>query len=678
MPVNISISTDAKNRHISRAEESDKHTALDFLHESWTHTSLSEIFRSASLWKKLFAYLWGYYEYDQMDNINLDGIVHQKFYVANVRNAHVESDSDDNEDDTGLNRDKYLSCDDPMDRALALQEDLSSLNDLFMEKDNSFSWSFARPTTKCQTVGTHDDEAGSSRPKRTRVTETVKEAMLGRVHHNFLLWGTCNRAAKAKYNTNLARLLPKQIYAPCIIDWNVLNTLGCAEAIKEMLKIKIVEMGGQEEIFTSKAWRNAFDIKEHIYTELCHKFYSTYEFDEVVTNEELITKKLIKFKLGGRGPSLTLLQFARRLGLYHSAQICEEGFEVYFQGGLRSDEHFNAREYWLSISSEDKLNLSRSATQTIRSPVLRVLQNMITYGLRQRTIGTIAKWLKRKGVGSQGESMIYCGQFMTRSLDATTIRELIGSNRRLIVEDPTPGVPRVAMPRPSRPTMQDLYEWIGLGHNLFSVGKFCDCDLEVAFRSKTCYVRNLEGDDLLTGDRESNLYTISIPDMADSSPICLMSKASSTKSWLWHHRLSHLNFGTINDLTKHDLVDGLPKFKYGKDHLCSACERGKSKKASHPPKLVPSSHSKLELLHMDLCGSMRVASINGKKYILVIVDDYSRFTWVYFLHSKDETPETIKKFIAQVQLNYDAKIHKIQTDNGTEFKNATLKAHYES
>ncbi|GJY35427.1 retrovirus-related pol polyprotein from transposon TNT 1-94 [Tanacetum coccineum] len=200
---------------------------------------------------------------------------------------------------------------------------------------------------------------------------------------------------------------------------------------------------------------------------------------------------------------------------------------------------------------------------------------------------------------------------------------------------------------------------------------------EVAFHSKTCYVRNLEGDDLLTGDRESNLYTISIPDMAASLPVCLMSKASSTKSWLWHRRLSHINFGTINDLTKHDLVDGLLKFKYGKDHLCSACERGKSKKASHSPKLVPSSHSKLELLHMDLCSPMRVDSINGKKYILVFVDDYSRFTWVYFLHSKDETPEIIKKFIAQVQLNYDAKIHKIRTDNGTEFKNATLKAHYE-
>ncbi|GKE14832.1 retrovirus-related pol polyprotein from transposon TNT 1-94 [Tanacetum coccineum] len=198
-------------------------------------------------------------------------------------------------------------------------------------------------------------------------------------------------------------------------------------------------------------------------------------------------------------------------------------------------------------------------------------------------------------------------------------------------------------------TIYHVYYVEGLGHNLFSVGQFCDGDLEVAFRSKTCYVRNPEGDDLLTGGHESNLYTISISDMAASSPVCLIL----------------------------DLVDGLPKFKYEKDHLCSACERGKIKKASHPLKLILSDHSKLELLHMDLCGPMRVASINGKKYILVIVDNYSRYTWVYFLYSKDETPEIIKKFIAQAQLNYKAKVCKICTNNGTEFKNATLKAHYE-
>nr|GEX72678.1 Gag-Pol polyprotein [Tanacetum cinerariifolium] len=150
-------------------------------------------------------------------------------------------------------------------------------------------------------------------------------------------------------------------------------------------------------------------------------------------------------------------------------------------------------------------------------------------------------------------------------------------------------------------TICHVYYVEGLGHNLFSVGQFCDGDLEVAFRSKTCYVRNLEGDDLLTGGRESNLYTIFISNMAASLPVCLMSKATSTKSWLWHHKISHLNFGTINELTILDLVDGLLKLKYEKDHLCSASERSKSKKASHPPKLVSSDHSKMELLHMDLC-----------------------------------------------------------------------------
>ncbi|GKD49623.1 putative ribonuclease H-like domain-containing protein [Tanacetum coccineum] len=135
--------------------------------------------------------------------------------------------------------------------------------------------------------------------------------------------------------------------------------------------------------------------------------------------------------------------------------------------------------------------------------------------------------------------------------------------------------------------------------------------------------------------------------MAASSPVCLMSKATSTKSWLLHRRFSHLNFGTINHLTKQDLVDGLLKFKYDKDHLCFVCEYGKSKKATLSPNLVSSTHSKLELIHMDLCGPIRVESINGKKYILVIVDDYSRYTWVDFLRTKDEAPEMIKKFISQ-------------------------------
>nr|GFA48939.1 putative ribonuclease H-like domain-containing protein [Tanacetum cinerariifolium] len=101
--------------------------------------------------------------------------------------------------------------------------------------------------------------------------------------------------------------------------------------------------------------------------------------------------------------------------------------------------------------------------------------------------------------------------------------------------------------------------------------------------------------------------------MASVSPICLMARASSTKSWLWHQRLSHLNFDTRNDLARNDLVLGLPKFKYNKEHLCPSCKQGKSKRVSHPPKPVPNSRQRLHLLHMDLCGPMRIASINRKR-----------------------------------------------------------------
>nr|GFD11587.1 hypothetical protein [Tanacetum cinerariifolium] len=118
-------------------------------------------------------------------------------------------------------------------------------------------------------------------------------------------------------------------------------------------------------------------------------------------------------------------------------------------------------------------------------------------------------------------------------------------------------------------------------------------------------------------------------------------RASSTKSWLWHQRLSHLNFDTINDLTKNDLVAGLLKFKYHKEHLYPSCEQGKSKRASRPPKPVPNSRQRLHLLYMDLCEPMRIASINGKRYIL--------------------SPVLI-----------------IRTDNGTEFKNQVLKVYFDS
>ncbi|GJZ80331.1 retrovirus-related pol polyprotein from transposon TNT 1-94 [Tanacetum coccineum] len=222
-----------------------------------------------------------------------------------------------------------------------------------------------------------------------------------------------------------------------------------------------------------------------------------------------------------------------------------------------------------------------------------------------------------------------------------------------------------------------VYYMEGLGHNLFSVGQFCDFDLEIAFRKHSCFVRDINGVDLLKGSRSTNLYTILIGHMMKSSPLCLFSKASNTKSWLWHRRLNHLNFGTINDLVRKDLVRGLPRLKFEKDHLCSACQLRKSKKYSHKPKSKNTNMEVLHTLHMDLCGPMIVQSINGKKYILVIVDDYSRFTWVKFLRSNDETPEFVINFLKQIQVGLNKTVRYIRTDNGTGFVNQVMSKYYE-
>ncbi|GJZ40296.1 retrovirus-related pol polyprotein from transposon TNT 1-94, partial [Tanacetum coccineum] len=191
-------------------------------------------------------------------------------------------------------------------------------------------------------------------------------------------------------------------------------------------------------------------------------------------------------------------------------------------------------------------------------------------------------------------------------------------------------------------TISRVYYMEGLGHNLFFMGQFCNSDLKVSFCKHICFIRDLEGVDLLKGSRGSNLYTLSMENLLLSSPICLLSKALKTKSWIWHRRLSHLNLDYITSLAKHGLVRGLPKLKYQKDYL-----------------------------------PMRIQSINGRKYILVIIDDYSRFTWVKFLRSKDEVLEFMIKFLKMIQVCLNATVRNIKTDIDTEFVNQTLKAYYE-
>nr|GFB15725.1 retrovirus-related Pol polyprotein from transposon TNT 1-94 [Tanacetum cinerariifolium] len=243
----------------------------------------------------------------------------------------------------------------------------------------------------------------------------------------------------------------------------------------------------------------------------------------------------------------------------------------------------------------------------------------------------------------------------TRKPKSQANKSVATPHKKQVASKPTNQKPqsyfRVLYENTRNVTINRVYYVEGLNHNLFLVVQFCDADLEVAFRKSTCFVRDLQGNDLLTGNRRSDLYTIFLQESTSSTPLCLMAKAKPTQAWLWHRRLSHLNFDYINILSKKDIVIVLPKLKYVKDQLCSSCELSKAKRSSFKSKDVPSSKGRLNLLHMDLCGLMRVASINGKKYILVIVDDYSRYTWTLFLRFKDETPEVLKDFLTMIQRN---------------------------
>ncbi|KAJ9536225.1 hypothetical protein OSB04_un000591 [Centaurea solstitialis] len=227
-------------------------------------------------------------------------------------------------------------------------------------------------------------------------------------------------------------------------------------------------------------------------------------------------------------------------------------------------------------------------------------------------------------------------------------------------------------------TIQNVAHVVGLNHNLFSIGKFCDKDLEVYFKKRRCVVRTEEGKELLVGSRRTNLYTIRLQHKLQCSSSCLITRSSLRQAVLWHKRLSHLNFRYIDKIVKHQLVSGIPKIKFEQEEMCPGCEKGKMKRASHPPKPEQGSKSPLSLLHMDLCGPMKFQSLAGRKYILVIVDDFSRYTWTKFLKTKDETSSLIINFIKAVQVQLKLPVQTVRTDNGTEFKNTFLKSFYNS
>ncbi|GKD69081.1 putative ribonuclease H-like domain-containing protein, partial [Tanacetum coccineum] len=223
---------------------------------------------------------------------------------------------------------------------------------------------------------------------------------------------------------------------------------------------------------------------------------------------------------------------------------------------------------------------------------------------------------------------------------------------------------------------EDVYFVKELKFNLLSVSQICDKKNSVLFTETECLILSPdfklpdENQVMLKIPKKDNMYSFDLKNVVPSKGLtCLIAKATNDESNMWHRRLGHINFKTINKLVKGNLVRGLPSKIFENDHSCVACQKGKQHKASCKSKLVTSVSQPLQILHMDLFGPTFVKSIMGKAYCLVVTDDYSKFSWVFFLAKKDETSGILKNFITGIENQLNHKVKIIRCDNGTEFKN---------
>ena len=220
-------------------------------------------------------------------------------------------------------------------------------------------------------------------------------------------------------------------------------------------------------------------------------------------------------------------------------------------------------------------------------------------------------------------------------------------------------------------SINDVYWVEKLGYNLLSVSQLCLMGYNCLFTNEGVTVTRREDSSIaFTGLLKGKVYIVDFSKEKIKAKTCLVAK--SDLGWLWHRRLAHVGMRNLAKLQKDGHILGLTNVVFEKDWLCSACQAGKQVGAPHPAKNILTSSRPLKLVHMDLFGPITYISIGGNKYGLVIVDDFSRFTWVFFLHDKSEVQGVVKKFIKKAQNEFEVKIKNIRSDNGTEFKNTNI------
>ncbi|GJT81790.1 putative ribonuclease H-like domain-containing protein [Tanacetum coccineum] len=318
---------------------------------------------------------------------------------------------------------------------------------------------------------------------------------------------------------------------------------------------------------------------------------------------------------------------------------------------------------WVSDSKEEDVHQAKIEKKIVKSSFAK-----IKFGNPQMD-------LQDQGVIDSG-----CSRHMTGNMSYLTDYEEIDGGYVAFGGNPKGGkITGKGTIKTGNLDFENVYFVRELKFNLFSVSQICDKKNSVLFNDTECIVLSPnfklidESQVLFRVPRKNNMYSVDLKNIVPKGGLtCLFEKATSDESKLWHRRLGHLNFKTMNKLVKGNLVRGLPSKLFENDQTYVACQKGKQHKASSKSKTENSISLPLHLLHMDLFGPTFIKSLMKKMYCLVVTDDFSRFTWVFFLATKDKTSGILKSFITGIENLVDHKVKVIRCDNRTEFKNREM------
>ncbi|GJR80825.1 putative ribonuclease H-like domain-containing protein, partial [Tanacetum coccineum] len=350
---------------------------------------------------------------------------------------------------------------------------------------------------------------------------------------------------------------------------------------------------------------------------------------------------------------------------------------------VRKNDDAPIIDEWVSDDEEDDVSQPKTEKKTIRPSIVN--KEFVKSKQQEKTARKTVKQveLHRQNTHSPRDKGVIdsgCSRHMTGNMSYLTDYEEIDGGYVAFGGNPKGGkITRKGTIKTGNLDFENVYFVRELKFNLFSVSQMCDKKNSVLFNDTECIVLSPnfklidESQVLLRVPRKNNMYSVDLKNIVPKGGLtCLFAKATSDESKLWHRRLGHLNFKTMNKLVKGNLVRGLPSKLFENDQTCVACQKGKQHRASCKSKTENSISLPLHLLHMDLFGPTFVKSLMKKMYCLVVTDDYSRFTWVFFLATKDETSGILKSFITGIKNLVDHKVKVIRCDNGIEFKNREM------